>query len=151
MLSGGVITSKTGGGTTAGVGIGAAKAKTTGAGAGVGIGSGGGGGLEGAVPGFAGKDGCRSAVAVAVGAVAGTVARGPATLIGVTFSWMLAGGAGDAAADAATAAFARACAILSAVLASCFLRCSILASSILIFLTKSWTSPGLKRRKIRQR
>lgn len=97
----------------------------------------------GTLTGLAGSEGWRGAgAAVVAGRGAGDDVAGAAV---ESCDGVDGAGAGDAAADAATA-LALACAIRSAALASAFLRISILASSCLIFLTQSCTSPGLRER-----
>lgn len=108
----------------------------------MGFGAGSGVGAEGAgtgpLTGLAGRDGWRGAGA-AVDAGRGA---GDDTAAGASCDGVDGAGAGDAAADAA-AAFARAWAMRSAALERIFLRISILASSNLILLTQSCTSPAL--------
>lgn len=82
-------------------------------------------------PGFAGREGCRGLPA----AVAGVDGLVCSTVVSCVV---------EVPVTAATA-LARAVAMRSAWRARVFLRISILLSSILIFFTKSFTSPGLKK------
>ena len=135
---------------TAGVGVGEGAA---GGGFGVATRTGDGTAFSGTgvVPGFAGSEGCSGAEPPSAGCEpdfdggsescdpeadrAGVAGMGGVDAAGVP--------APSLGAAAACAAFARAAAMRSACFMSCFFRISIRASSCLIFLTKSLTSPAL--------
>lgn len=100
---------------------------------------------EGVKPGFAGSDGWRGervsetfVDSVGIGDGSGFAGSDTTDSFGVAESLTVVG------ATEAALALARATAILSAALARIFLRWSICISSLLIFFTKSLTSPGLK-------
>lgn len=97
-------------------------------------------------PGLVGRDGCRGDFAPDNSADDGerVVTLGVSITVAVKFV-LSAGGSltGEDVVVFVWAVLALASAILSAVLRRDFFRCSIRASSSLIFLTKSFTSPAL--------